>query len=173
MLQCFDFLCGEWELEIWSISGDVLLLVMINLGGAGAVVLEVDLQRLEREPDARGRSELRLEHARVDVGVIDDLVRELSQQHGHADRDDHEVVEGRWNDEKRRQRDERNRVRDVLQQNRFTGLRRRGNQRPLSHTDRREQVHDAHGKVARIRLEVEFLVRRQRSEVVKKDRTRL
>ena len=58
------------------------------------------------------------------------------------------------------------RLRDVLQQHRLAGARRRDDQAALALADRRQQVHDARGQVAGRRLEPQPLLRIERRQVL-------
>ena len=53
-------------------------------------IFEIELQRVEKHLDARASSDLGREYARVNVLVLDDLLRELAQQKrrgvGHDDK---------------------------------------------------------------------------------------
>ena len=60
----------------------------------------------------------------------------------------------------------RDRLRDVLQQHRLAGARRRDDQAALALADRRHQVHDPRRQVVRRRLEHEALLRVERRQVL-------
>src|SRR5438132_14417854 len=60
-------------------------------------------------------------------------------------------------------------VRDLLQQHRFAGARRRNNQAALPFSERREQVHYARADVVARGLKRQPLLRIQRRQIVKKN----
>ena len=63
----------------------------------------------------------------------------------------------------------RDRVRDLLQQDRLARARRRDDQPALALADRRDEIHDAHAEVAVARLEAEAPVGIARAQVVERD----
>src|ERR1700741_4879015 len=62
-----------------------------------------------------------------------------------------------------------NRVRQVLQEHRLAGTRRSDDETALTFADRSQQVHDAGANVFANRLQLDPLLRIQRSEVVEED----
>ena len=64
----------------------------------------------------------------------------------------------------------RDRVGDLLEENRLAGARRRDDQPALAFADRRDEIHDAHAEVAVLRLETQAALGIARTQIVERRR---